>query len=135
MHAFVHFTPFLFFGCFADASAPQRLEIPHSQQQSQERSQSQKPSRSRKESEVFGWSRSRIHSNTRSRNRIFLSDSDAEVQLDPFHITLLSWDPCWNGTISFETFVGSAISCCEPRFPLITNCYKIVSSQTSLPSC
>jgi len=26
---------------------------------------------------------------------------------------------CWNGTISFETFVETKISCCAPRFPLI----------------
>jgi len=33
-----------------------------------------------------------------------------------FYITLLNWHSCWNGTISFETFVETEISCCAPRF-------------------
>jgi len=36
-----------------------------------------------------------------------------------FYITLLRWNFCWNGTVSFKTFVESDISCCVPRLPLI----------------
>jgi len=36
-----------------------------------------------------------------------------------FYITLLNWESCWNGIISFETFVESEISCYVPRFSSI----------------
>jgi len=36
-----------------------------------------------------------------------------------FYIPLQIKNSCWNGTISFETFVETEISCCAPRFPLI----------------
>jgi len=42
---------------------------------------------------------------------------------------------CWNGTISFETFIETDNSCRVPRFPLIASCYKIVDSQTSFMLC
>jgi len=35
------------------------------------------------------------------------------------YITRLNWEFLLNGTISFETFVETEISCCAPRFPLI----------------
>ena len=70
------------------------------------------------ESEVFGWSRSRIPSNTGSRNQIFLSDSGYPVG-SCFTSRSQVGNSCWNGTISFETFVETEISCCAPRFPLI----------------
>jgi len=37
---------------------------------------------------------------------------------------------CGNGTISFETFIKTDNSCYAPRFPLITDCYKIIDRQT-----
>ena len=77
-------------------------------------------SRSRKESEVFRWSTSRtwIPNNIGSRSRIFLSDSGCPIGS---FFSSHSWirNYCWNGTISFETFVETDISCCAPRFPLI----------------
>jgi len=49
-----------------------------------------------------------------------LSDSDSGCPVGWF-FTLHSWigNSCWNGAISFETFVESEISCCVPRFLLI----------------
>ena len=38
---------------------------------------------------------------------------------------------CWNGTISYETFIETENSCCAQRFPLIDSRYKIVDSQAS----
>jgi len=74
------------------------------------------------ESEVFGWSHI---PNTRSR--VFCPTP--EVQLDHFtHHTSMFGIPVemmqflWN-------FVETDKSCCAPRFPLITSCYKIVDSQ------
>ena len=65
----------------------------------------------------FWWSR--IPNHTVSRSRIFCPTPTPDVQLDHFCIKLLNWDSCWNGTISFKTFVETEISCCAPRFPLI----------------
>ena len=42
------------------------------------------------------------------------------------------WNPCWNGTIYFQTFIETENSCSVPRFSLIACCCKIVDSQTSL---
>ena len=62
-----------------------------------------------------------------------------EVQLDYFlHRTPMLeilTRTCWNGTISFETFVETENSCCAPWFPLIVSCYKIDDNQTSFISC
>ena len=38
---------------------------------------------------------------------------------------------CWNGTISFQTFIETDNCCFVPRLPLIACCDKIVDSQTS----
>jgi len=70
-------------------------------------------SRSRKESEVFGWGWIPNNTGSRSRSRIFLSDSGCPIG------SFLTSNSCWNGTISFETFVETDISCCALRFPLI----------------
>ena len=71
------------------------------------------------ESEVFGWSWSRIPNNTGSRSRIFCPTPCA--QLDHFlHHTPKLGKSCWNGTISFVTFVESEIPCDVPRFSLIS---------------
>jgi len=42
---------------------------------------------------------------------------------------------CWNGTISYETFIETENSCCAQRFPLIDSRYKIVDSQASFTLC
>ena len=48
-----------------------------------------------------------------------------------FYITLINW-ACWNGAISYETFVETENSCCVPRFLLNASCYKTLDRQTSL---
>jgi len=74
--------------------------------------------RSRKESEVFGWSR--IPDNTGSWSQIFLSDSDSGCPIGSFFASHSEIGiSCLNGTISFETFVETEISCCVQWFPLI----------------
>jgi len=60
------------------------------------------------ESEVFGWSR--------------ICYPTPEVQLNHFlhrnpKLGILT-RACWNGTISFQTFIETENSCCVPRFPL-----------------
>ena len=57
-----------------------------------------------------------------------------EVQLYHIYITLVG-NACGNGTISYETFVETEISCCVPRYPLGVSCYKIIDSQTSFILC
>ena len=72
------------------------------------------------DSEVFAWSRSRIPNNIWIRSRIFCPTPTPDVQLDHFlHHNPKLGIPIWNGTMSFETFVETDISCCAPRFPLI----------------
>jgi len=77
-------------------------------------------SRSRKESKVFGWSRSGIPKCTGRRSRIFMSDFASGCVIGSF-LTSHSriGNSCWNGAISFETFVETEISCCVPWFPVI----------------
>ena len=50
----------------------------------------------------------------------FFSDYDSRCPVGSF-LTSHSkiGNSCWNGTISFETFVETVISCCFPQFPLI----------------
>jgi len=49
-----------------------------------------------------------------------LSDSNSGCPIRSFFALHSSiGNSCWNGWISFETFVGTKISCCAPRFPLI----------------
>ena len=72
-------------------------------------------SQSCKELEVFGWSQSGIPNSTGSRSQIFF----VRLQMSIFYITHLIGNSCWNGTISFETFVETEISSCAPQFPLI----------------
>ena len=71
-------------------------------------------SRSRKEWEVWG----EVGFLTTLGVGFFCPSPD--VQLDHFlnHILKLGI-PCWNGIVSFETFVETEISCCAPRLPLI----------------
>jgi len=71
-------------------------------------------SRSRKEWEVWGG----VGFLTTLGVGFFSPSPD--VQLDHFlnHILKLGI-PCWNGIVSFETFVETEISCCAPRLPLI----------------
>ena len=66
---------------------------------------------------VGSFGRSRIPDNTGCRSRIFFSDSGCPI--GSFFTSHSIGNSCWNGTISFETFVGTDISCCAPRFPLI----------------
>jgi len=61
--------------------------------------------------------RCRIPNNTGSRSRIFLSDSGCPIGLLFTSYSKIG-NSCWNGTISFETFVETELSCCV-RFPLI----------------
>ena len=61
------------------------------------------------ESEVFGWSR--ISDNTGSR--ILLSDSGCPIG-SFFTSHFLNGYSCGDGTISFETFIETDISCCAP---------------------
>ena len=70
--------------------------------------------------EFFGWNRGQIPNNIESRSRIFLFDSDSGCPIRSFYIShSYIGNSCWNGTISFQTFVETESSCCAPRFPLI----------------
>ena len=82
----------------------------------------------------FGWSRNLTK--TRSRSQIFYPT--LKVQLNHFCHRALKLGiltcACWNGTISFETFIEVENSCCALRFPSIASCYKISYLQLEEPS-
>ena len=63
-----------------------------------------------KASGIFGRRRSRLPKNTRTPELRVLNRA------------------CWNGTISFETFIETYDSCCVSRFSLIAIYYKIIPS-------
>jgi len=69
-----------------------------------------------KELEVFGWNQNWIPKNTRSRSWIFLSDPNSGSPLESFlHRTPkfgIVIHFCWNGTISYETFMETKNSSC-----------------------
>ena len=68
----------------------------------------------------FWWSR--VPKNTMNQSRNSLSDSDSPID-SFFTLHCQDRNSCWNGTLSFETFIETENSCCVPRFPLIASCF------------
>ena len=76
------------------------------------------------------WVESEHYNNTMDRSRIFLSDSDSENRIESFFISHFKLgNSCWNGAISFETFVETENSCRVPQFPLIASCQKLLTAK------
>ena len=59
-----------------------------------------------------------------------------EVQLDQFFASHSKvGNSCWNGTITYETFVETENSCFVPRFPMSVRCCNILNCQNSFTLC
>jgi len=70
-------------------------------------------SQSRKESEVFGWNQ--ISKNTRNRrSQIFYPTPKVQMNIFLHRTPKLGilTRACWNGTISFETFIETEVLLC-----------------------